>query len=92
MNTPFDPDIASKDFCEYLFENETLLKFGIGFKCGFIGRINEKIVIYLGENSTIIKEDDKILTTDAINFNLGKLYYYFCPIPKTRQSLSVVVV
>ena len=37
-------------------------------------------------------EYDKILTTDAINFNLGKLYYYFCPIPKTRQSLSVVVV
>ena len=45
MNTLFDPNFISKDFCDHLFEKETLLKYGKGYKCGFLGRINEIIVI-----------------------------------------------
>ena len=92
LNPPFNPDSVSKDFCDYLFEKKTLIKFGKEYKCGFIGRINENIVIYLEENSTIIKDDNnKLLTIDSIDFIPGRLYYYFYPIPKTTESITVSV-
>ena len=56
-----------------------------------MGAFNENIVIKLGENSTIIKENSKILATDSIDFISGKLYYYLCPIPKSTVSLTIDV-
>ena len=68
LNTPFNPEIFSKDFCEYLFEKKTLAKLGKGYMCGFSGTINENIVTQLRENSTIIKDVDKILPSDTLDF------------------------
>ncbi len=83
--------MISKEFCDYLFNITTLNKFGKGYKCGFEGKINENIVIKLGENSTLIKKGFEILEKDTIEFIPGRLYYLFCSMPKTTKDLLISV-
>ena len=46
----------------------------------------------MGENSTMIKKKDEILTQDTIDFIPGRLYYFFCSIPKTTKSINIGVI
>ena len=39
----------------------------------------------------MIKKIDEILTQDNIDFIPERLYYFFCPIPKTTKSLTIDV-
>ena len=39
----------------------------------------------------MIKKIDEILTQETIDFIPGRLYYLFCPIPKTTKSLTISV-
>ncbi len=74
-----------------MFNKTSINKFGIGYKCGFEGVINENIVIKLGENSTLLKKGLDILKKDEIEFIPEKLYYFFCPVPKTTKDLLINV-